>query len=776
MPGKNKSYVLGLQARIMLFLSGAIFLTIGIGTLLYVNNFKKNYLQAIEWRSVSLAGSISAEVRSRYEQFARFSSLEGTHLLLETSYLQCKKLYEANARNHVAFISVLAPNGTIVIHNDRSLWGKSLLGKEITAYLHNPQTATLLIGEDYHTLIPVKTDTNKLIGIIDIGFPKQVVDEKVMDIIIYAITFLCIIYLLKFLLFWFYIKYIVDRPINLLVQATNDIAGGNLQRDMHVSKAREFVELSDSLTHMRDVIRQNIQKLEFANQEIKALIACSPVALLSISMTKEVTIWTSSAERQFGWTGQEVINRQLPIIQKEEEPRFTALCGETSSGKVLQAQEFQLLRKDHATFPGSLSLAAIYDEKDRITGIMISAEDISQRVEREKSHHEMEAQLIQAQKMESVGRLAGGVAHDYNNMLGVILGNAELTLNKMEENDPNRRYIQQIVTAAHHSADITRQLLAFARKQPISLEIIDLNSCVENMLKMLHRLLGETVELQWHPQAAICMVKMDKTQVNQILANLCINARDAMPAGGTITIETRSVYVDHNYIDTHREFKPGNYICLSVSDTGTGIDRTLREKVFEPFFTTKNKGEGTGLGLATVYGIIKQNNGFINLYSEPGQGTAFHIYIAEAPEQSIAGSTNDAPETIRNNGETILIVEDEPAILELCTTILTDFGFRVLSSDHPHTALTLLENIQEPIDLLITDVIMPEMDGQELSKKLQRVFPGLKTLYMSGYTSDVIARHGMIEGPIHFIQKPFSQRDLIKKLKETLSRQAEQVQ
>ena len=369
----------------------------------------------------------------------------------------------------------------------------------------------------------------------------------------------------------------------------------------------------------------------------------------------------------------------------------------------------------------------------------------------------------------------GGVAHDYNNMLGVILGNAELALLKMDQNDPNRRYLNEIITAAKHSAEITSQLLAFARKQTICPEIVDLNLCVDNMLKMLRRLLGETIHLNWQPQCSQCWVKMDSTQVQQILANLCINARDAMPDGGTITITTFSVVIDDPHTINEHDISLGDYICLTVRDTGIGMDETLKERVFEPFFTTKATGEGTGLGLATVYGIVKQNNGFIEVSSEPGHGTVFSIYIAEQQPPKKKIINDESILTPDSTGKTILVVEDEEAIRDLCTQMLENFGFRVLSSSDPIKALEMVRENHEKVDLLITDVIMPGINRRELSSRLKNLLPQVKTLFMSGYTADVIERHEVTESHVHFIQKPFSQTELAGKIQEILVSQGEDI-
>jgi PAS domain S-box-containing protein len=386
----------------------------------------------------------------------------------------------------------------------------------------------------------------------------------------------------------------------------------------------------------------------------------------------------------------------------------------------------------------------------------------------EQQRQSLEQQLQQAQKMESVGRLAGGVAHDYNNMLSVIIGYAELALDKVDPADPLHGDLTEILNAAKRSNDITRQLLAFARKQTINPAVLDLNETVEGMLKMLRRLIGEDIDLLWRPGPELWPVKMDPTQIDQILANLCVNARDAIAGVGHITIETHNISIDDQYCRDHAGFFPGEYVLLAVSDDGAGMDRQMLENIFEPFFTTKEVSKGTGLGLATVYGIVKQNKGFINVYSEPGKGTTFKIYLPghTAEDQTLV---TDKPEEIPlGSGETVLLVEDEPGIMKMGQVMLQRLGYEVLVADSPAGALAQARNHGAPIHLLITDVVMPEMNGRRLAEAVESICPEIKVLYMSGYTADVIANHGVLDKGLHFIEKPFSIRDLAAKIRHVL--------
>jgi nitrogen-specific signal transduction histidine kinase/ActR/RegA family two-component response regulator len=381
---------------------------------------------------------------------------------------------------------------------------------------------------------------------------------------------------------------------------------------------------------------------------------------------------------------------------------------------------------------------------------------------------QLETQLIQAQKMESVGRLAGGVAHDFNNMLGVIIGNAEMAMKEVNRREPLYQSLHDILNAGTRSADLTRQLLAFARKQTVSPKIMDLNETVTGMLKMLQRLIGENITLGWHPGHNLWKVRIDPSQIDQLLANLTVNARDAIDRTGKITIETSNVTCDEAYCADRPEWVPGDFVVLAVSDSGCGIEKEALANIFEPFFTTKKEGQGTGLGLATVYGIVKQNNGFINVYSEPGQGTTFRLYLPRYQSDVPQAADDIRERAIPRGTETILIVEDEEAVLKLTKAMLEALGYTVLAAPDRNHALHLAREDRGNIHLLLTDVVMPDMNGKELSELIMAIKPDLKRLYMSGYTADVIARQGTLEEGVKFIPKPFSLQDLALKVREAL--------
>jgi PAS domain S-box-containing protein len=394
--------------------------------------------------------------------------------------------------------------------------------------------------------------------------------------------------------------------------------------------------------------------------------------------------------------------------------------------------------------------------------------DITEHKRVEEETARLTGQLQQAQKMESVGRLAGGVAHDFNNMLGVILGHCELALEKLNASDPLHGDLVSIRAAAQRSADLTRQLLAFARKQTVAPKVLSLNDTVAGMLKMVKRLIGEDVRLEWRPGENLWPVKIDPTQIDQILANLCVNARDAIANVGKIAIETGTRVAAADGTSALTGAAPRDYVWLSVTDDGCGMNQATLSHVFEPFFTTKDVGKGTGLSLATVYGIVKQNDGFIDLRSEPGQGTIFTIYLPRHVEKDVYERTNAMAPTIQPGQETILLVEDEAPLLDVTQRMLEKRGYKVLTANTPGQAIQVAREHAGNVDLLITDVVMPEMNGRDLAKSFLSLHPRAKRLFMSGYTADVIAHHGVLNEGVHFIQKPFSSEDLAIKVRDAL--------
>lgn len=567
----------------------------------------------------------------------------------------------------------------------------------------------------------------------------------------------------------------------LLTKITGDIAYITI---LQTYKGWLFVIITGTAFYL--VLRHELRKLqreintkrftEQALQEREAeLIRAQEVAKMGNFTwdleTGEIT-WSTGMYNLFHYDRSEKIDFDLvknKIHHPEDIDRVLQWVENSlaSSSNELPPCEYRVFRKDgeiiHIRNQG-----IIERRKDKKPLVFATVVDITDHIKKEQEQEKLRQQFVQAQKMESVGRLAGGVAHDFNNILSVIIGFTEIALMKVKKNDPIHEDLTEVLTAGKRSTNITRQLLAFARKQAVSPQVLDLNSNVEGMLKMLRRLIGEDIDLTWRPGDNLAGVKIDPSQVDQLLANLCINARDAISGVGKVSIETGMVELDDEYCATHTGFIPGKYVTLTVSDNGSGMDEDVQKHLFEPFYTTKEEGKGTGLGLATVFGILKQNNGFINVYSELGQGARFTIYLPQHSAES------KQPETLKEQTdeikgtETILVVEDAEAILKLTSRMLVQLGYTVITAKNPIEALAIAKNQETPIHLLLTDVIMPDMNGGELGELLQKRYPNLKILFMSGHTASVIADRGILKPGVNFIAKPFSRQDLASKIREAL--------
>jgi len=425
--------------------------------------------------------------------------------------------------------------------------------------------------------------------------------------------------------------------------------------------------------------------------------------------------------------------------------------------------------KDGTTYPAEVRLSKIRMRNREC--ILSLVRDLTERKQAEAERELLQAQLLQAQKMESIGRLAGGVAHDFNNMLQVILGHVELILEWNGLNQSSRESLEEIRNSARRSADITRQLLGFARKQMANPKALNLNDTVTTILRMLQRLIGERISLDWKPFNSLWQVCIDPIQVDQILANLVINARDAIADTGTVKIATRNITLDKRSAKNVPDAVPGDYVLLSVNDTGCGMDKEALDHLFEPFYTTKGLGQGTGLGMATVYGIVRQNKGFIAVRSKPGKGTKVSIYLPRMERNTAemnAAKTTGKPGCA---GQTVMIAEDEAPVLKLGRSILERFNYTVLAAGSVEEALDLAKNHKGTIDLLITDVIMPRMNGHALSEKVKALHPQIKTLFISGYTADAITQQGILENNVQFLQKPFSVNALIMRVREILGQE-----
>lgn len=537
-------------------------------------------------------------------------------------------------------------------------------------------------------------------------------------------------------------------------------------------------QVQDRLNDLGQLVREQTKQTHQALAFFEASLSQSPLGIL-IAEAPDVNIrWANSAaldicgktgqpltgiavsEHDVAWrtfrpNGSPYPSQELPLLK-------AVLRGEITRNEELIIRDSQ--GQDRWI---SVNAAPIRSPDGNVSAGIAILQDVTDRKQADIEKESLQAQIVQVQKMESVGRLAGGVAHDFNNMLQTILGNVELALESAPAPSQLADELLEIRNAAQRSTELTRQLLAFARRQTIKPQVLDLNDTVSGMLKMLHRLIGENIQLCWRPNSVLWPVKIDPSQIDQILANLTVNARDAIAGTGTITIETSNATLDAHSARHHPGGKAGDYVMLSVSDTGCGMDAETRSHLFEPFFTTKPVGKGTGLGLATVFGIIQQNNAFIDVRTGPGQGTTFTMYFPRAEIHPEATSVPIRKRPMPGT-ETILLVEDEPQVLSLGRRILKQLGYTVTGVSTPEAALTLAANQAGPIHLLVTDVVMPGMNGKALREQLQATHPEMKCLFMSGYTADVIACHGVLDEGVHFLQKPFTIQSLAEKVREIL--------
>jgi PAS domain S-box-containing protein len=487
-----------------------------------------------------------------------------------------------------------------------------------------------------------------------------------------------------------------------------------------------------------------------------------------------ITFMNPSGARALGWTRGELVGRPihdalLPRAPDGTPARFeaSAIYGTCTDGHArdLKAQVF--LRRDGSSVPVDY-VATPFRQRDRIVGAVITFRDISERMQADEAQAQLEVQLLQSQKMEAVGRLAGGVAHDFNNLLTVIIGRAQLVFRSVEPQHPRYADIELIQKSANRAAALTRQLLAFSRKQVLQPKVLSLNEVVDDLEPMVRRLIREDIELVTALAPDLGQVTVDPHQMEQVVVNLAVNAVDAMPHGGRLTIETTNIELDGAYAIKHVGMEPGAFVMLAVSDNGHGMDADTRARIFEPFFTTKEQGKGTGLGLSTVHGVINQSGGHILVYSELLRGTTFKIYLPRVDAPRRAPRRPLAPVDVRRGAETVLLVEDEEDVRGLARDVLVESGYTVLEAATAEEAVRICEEHESPISLLLSDVVMPKLSGPQLAQRLVDLRPEIRVLYMSGYTDEAIVHHGVLEPGTAFIEKPFTPEGLSGKVRDVL--------
>ncbi|HTB22483.1 MAG TPA: ATP-binding protein [bacterium] len=484
--------------------------------------------------------------------------------------------------------------------------------------------------------------------------------------------------------------------------------------------------------------------------------------LITLRDAKQKILYASPGlERISGYSVEEIKNSSfMEFFHQDDRPSYLAAYSSLKPGDSFNGLRLRVRTKagNSRWIEGNLSN---FLDDDKVGAIVSNFRDITERVK-------LEENLNHAIKMESFGKLAAGVAHDFNNLITVIFGYGEMVMQNLAGDEKNREMMATILQAATRAGSLTRQLLAFSRKQVMQPHVLDLNDILKSTGMMLERVLGEDIEIKIHPGPGLDQVFMDPDQLEQIIMNLAVNARDAMPSGGKLTLETSNVFLDEEYIQGHGEGHAGPHVLLAISDNGTGMTAAIRNKIFEPFFTTKEVGKGTGLGLSTVYGIVKQSGGNIWVYSEVGVGTTFKVYFPKN-ESSKTLPTNAAVQAVERGHETILLVEDEREIRALFKMVLSNNGYRVLEAEDPEHALAICRKPENKIDLLLTDMIMPKMGGRELAENVTALRPEIKVVYMSGYTDDAIERQGMLSPGSAFIEKPIGGDELLRRIRKFLA-------
>jgi PAS domain S-box-containing protein len=503
------------------------------------------------------------------------------------------------------------------------------------------------------------------------------------------------------------------------------------------------------------------EELRVSEKRYRDLVENARDLIYSHDLEGNYTSINKAGEQITGYTREESLSMNIAqTVAPEYLEKARRMIVGKLTGEEVTAYELEIIAKDGRRIPVEVNTRLVY-QAGVPCGVQGIARDITDR-------RELEDQLRQSQKLEAVGQLAGGVAHDFNNMLTVINGYSDLLLRGLGQDDPMHSKVEEIKKAGERASSLTRQLLAFSRKQVLQPKVLQLRSVVADVDKMLRRLIGEDIDLLTVLAPELGSIKADPGQIEQVVMNLAVNARDAMPQGGKLTIEAENVYLDGEYVSHHITAAPGPYVMLAVSDTGVGMDEKTKARIFEPFFTTKEVGRGTGLGLSTVYGIVKQSGGNIWVYSEVGKGTTFKIYLPRVDGVVDSDSTRNATAELPRGHETVLLAEDEEQVRRMTRTILEMNGYRVLEASSGDEALATYKQHEGRIDLVITDVVMPQMSGRELAQSLEALRPGIKVLYVSGYTDDAIVRHGLLDAGIAFIQKPFTPEALSRKVREVL--------
>jgi len=546
--------------------------------------------------------------------------------------------------------------------------------------------------------------------------------------------------------------------------ASRALARGEFQHQVVVGGNDEITRLSGAFNNMASRLRRLYEELQRSEAHFRALIENARDFILLVDADGTVRYASPSMEREFAGDGSLIGENILSLAESADSEAVRALLAPIAAGVPQRSVEFHMRSVDGTMRTLETHRSQLLQDS-AIAGIVFNTRDITER-------KAMEERLRQAQRMEAIGTLSGGIAHDFNNLLTIIRGYAHQLLGSRLDTEKAHAQVERIDEAAERAAALTSQLLAFSRRQVLQPKIFDLNTLTTGLDQMLRRLIGEHIEMNTAVENGSCLVQADTGQIEQVIMNLVINARDAMPDGGKLTLETANVALDAAYAAKHEEAHPGPYVMLAISDTGVGMDAQTQARIFEPFFTTKGLGKGTGLGLSTAYGIVKQSGGHIWVYSEPGRGSTFKVYLPRVVEDVEPAEKEDQPAVEHRGHETVLVVEDEPQLRELVELMLTSRGYSILTVENPVQAEALSKQYSGPIHLLLTDVVLPGISGREVARQVAAHRPDIKVLFTSGYTPDAIIHHGVLEAGLHFIQKPFTLETLTNKVRAVLNNES----
>jgi len=689
------------------------------------------------------------------------------------------RIFQINELYPETTFAIIDNRGRIMFrHPDPEKWiGKDMAQTEIIRTILAQREGLVKVRdvdgrEKLYAFLPLGGQTQE--GFVFTGIPLQTILAPAQQALFRNLASLAVVTVLALILAWPLGFLFLIRRLNILTETTRKLAAGDLSARTGLNYglgqidqlARSFDEMADTLQKREIERRQSEEDLRRSEEKYRQLVNQVPAVVYKGYLDWSLDCFDDKIEKITGYPKEDFNSRRvtfLDLVFPEDIQQARKRFAEARQTDRFCINEYRIRKKTGEVRWIQVRNRIIVDpegQPDYISGVFYDVTD----------RKLLEDQLAQAQKMEAVGLLAGGIAHDFNNLLSAIMGYSEIMMLDLRSDDPGYQCADEIMKAADHGASLTSKLLAFSRKQILQPRVIDFNGIVSDMDKMLRRLIGEDIDLVTHCAAKLDLVKADPVQIEQILMNLAVNARDAMPQGGKLTIETANAYLDEAYTQSHAEVSPGPYVMLAVTDNGAGMDAEKLSHIFEPFFTTKESGKGTGLGLATVYGIVKQSGGHIWVYSEPGQGTTFKVYFPRAEEEATLAALwpdREPLEPIRGK-ETILLVEDDTALKGLIAKALRKYGYNVWDAANGDEALIICEKEKGPIHLLLTDVVMPQMGGRELAEHLAPLRPEIKVLYMSGYTTNAVVHHGVLDAGINFIQKPVKILSLIRKVREVL--------